>query len=59
MPKVIEITEKRKKYRIQARASLGGKLKERFLDELDKGVHKECEIIKNALDQYLPQKKQL
>lgn len=54
MPKIIEIIEKRKKYRIEARATLGGHLKERFLDELDKGVYKEGEIIKSALDAYLP-----
>ena len=54
MPKVVEIIEKRKKYKIQAKTSLGGKLKERFLDELERGEYKENEIVRMALDQYLP-----
>jgi hypothetical protein len=56
MPKLITIEKKRKKYRIQARTELGGKLRERFLDELEKGIMKESDILRNALDVYLPNK---
>lgn len=52
MCKVLSIYDKRKALRIDARTRLRGDLKDTFLNDLEKGEEKECDIVSKALRFY-------